>query len=317
MKHIHFTKRLVLAVCAFAFLATGCINEDLDQCYKLRLRVLNVAGIDITQNSRAQDATIYVFDGDGKYLESVTMTYSQIIAMEEIKLKTPYKEGMKLSFLAWGNALGAANTVNIYESQTMQDFKLMLATKEDGVGATKVELFGGTEAIVTAEGNLRQDEWIEIGPKAGTITMATYNLQRYLARAGISDKEFYLRLNDTKGGLDSEATPLSASAILAQDGGWTIPKSDAYSALNFTADEWVSPEVEDFGIASKDLKALIRTADGNVLDEDMFDYVDEAEIEIVPEKDTFVLFEWGDDGVYVGTRVIIRPWGYVEDPIEF
>lgn len=317
MKHIHFTKRLVLAVCAFAFLATGCINEDLDQCYKLRLRVLNAAGVDITRNSRSEDATIYVFDENGKYLESVTMTYNQITEMQEIKLKTPYKEGMKLSFLAWGNALGAANTVNIYESQNLNDFKLELASKEDGVGATKVELFGGTEAIVTAEGNLRQDEWIEIEPKAGTITMATYNLQRYLARAGISDNEFKLRLNETKGGLGSEATPLNAEATLAQDGGWGIPKSDAYSALDFTADEWVSPEIEDYAIASTGLSALIRTADGNVLDDDMLDYVDENPIEIAPENDAFVLFEWGDDGVYIGTRVIVRPWGYVEDPIEF
>lgn len=317
MKHIQFTKRLVLAVCALAFLATGCINEDLDQCYKLRLRVLNAKGEDITGNSRAEDATIYVFDENGKYLESVTMTYTQITEMQEIKLKTPYKEGMKLSFLAWGNALGAANTVNVYESQNINDFKLELAPKENGVGATKVELFGGTEAIVTAEGNLRQDEWIEIEPKSGTITMTTLNLPRYLERKGISDQNFYLRLNDTKGGLDSEATPLSASATLAQDGHIGIP-TDPY-ILNygdFTDKEWLSAEYEDYSIISTDLRALIQTANGEILDDDIFNMLGEP-LSIVPEKDAVVIFEWDDNGVYVGTKVIVRPWGYVDDPHEW
>lgn len=317
MKHIHFTKRLVLAVCAFAFLATGCINEDLDQCYKLRLRVLNEFGQDITGISRSEDATIYVFDENGKYLESVTMTYSQITGLEEIKLKTPYKEGMKLSFLAWGNALGAANTVNIYESQNLKDFKLELAAKEDGVGATKVELFGGTEAIVTAEGNLRQDEWIEIEPKSGTMTMTTYNLQRYLDRKGLSDKEFKLRLNDTKGGLDSEATPLSASATLAQDGRLGLPQSEfVRDSRTFTEDEWVSPEQEDFGLVSEDLTAIIYRTNGEILDEKITDVTGDP-IKIVAGEDRLVIFEWDENGVYVGTKVIVRPWGQVDDPIEF
>lgn len=43
MKHILFTKKLLLSVVAlFAIIATSCIKEDLDQCYTLKLKVENI-----------------------------------------------------------------------------------------------------------------------------------------------------------------------------------------------------------------------------------------------------------------------------------
>lgn len=48
MKHILFTKKLLLSVVAlFVMIATSCIKEDLDQCYTLKLKVENIKGDEI------------------------------------------------------------------------------------------------------------------------------------------------------------------------------------------------------------------------------------------------------------------------------
>jgi len=48
MKSILTKKVLFLALVAVTVFATGCIKEDLDECYKLTLKVVNHKGDDIT-----------------------------------------------------------------------------------------------------------------------------------------------------------------------------------------------------------------------------------------------------------------------------
>lgn len=49
MKHILFTKKLLLlAMVLLGISTTGCIKEDLDECYTLKLKVENIKGDDIT-----------------------------------------------------------------------------------------------------------------------------------------------------------------------------------------------------------------------------------------------------------------------------
>ena len=48
MKSILTKKVLFLALVAVTVFTTGCIKEDLDECYKLTLKVVNHKGDDIT-----------------------------------------------------------------------------------------------------------------------------------------------------------------------------------------------------------------------------------------------------------------------------
>ena len=51
MKHILFTKKLLLlAMVLLGISTTGCIKEDLDECYTLKLKVENIKGDDITES---------------------------------------------------------------------------------------------------------------------------------------------------------------------------------------------------------------------------------------------------------------------------
>ena len=60
MKSILTKKGLFLALVAVMVLATGCIKEDLDECYKLTLKVVNHKGDDITALSVVSEAKLFI-----------------------------------------------------------------------------------------------------------------------------------------------------------------------------------------------------------------------------------------------------------------
>ena len=59
MKSILTKKVLFLALVAVTVFTTGCIKEDLDECYKLTLKVVNHKGDDITALSARSLRCLY------------------------------------------------------------------------------------------------------------------------------------------------------------------------------------------------------------------------------------------------------------------
>ena len=101
MKQInHPCQWLLAAVCSGALLLTSCIQENLVACYKLTLKAENAKGDDVTGIALA-DASLYVFDENYEYLQTVRMTEGQIRNREEIRLN--YPEDRNLHVIAWGN----------------------------------------------------------------------------------------------------------------------------------------------------------------------------------------------------------------------
>ena len=77
MKQInHPCRWLLAAVCTAALTLTGCIQENLAACYKLTLKAENAKGEDVT-GLALTDASLYVFDEDYSYLETVRLTQNQ------------------------------------------------------------------------------------------------------------------------------------------------------------------------------------------------------------------------------------------------
>ena len=80
MKSILTKKVLFLALVAVTVLATGCIKEDLDECYKLTLKVVNHKGDDITALSVVSEAKLFIYDNNSKRLTRAisTMPLSEV-----------------------------------------------------------------------------------------------------------------------------------------------------------------------------------------------------------------------------------------------
>ena len=70
------------ALCLLGVLATSCIKDDLDECYKLRLKAENIKGEDVTGLGYVSAASLYIFDENLNYLETrVRMMRSCLITI--------------------------------------------------------------------------------------------------------------------------------------------------------------------------------------------------------------------------------------------
>lgn len=301
MKHIHFTTlRLLLGVFALGLLATSCINEDLDACYKLTLKVVNTGGENITASGDVSDATIYVFDESNNFVETVKMSVDAIRSSTPITLKTPYRADKKLYFVAWGNI--ASGDVIITEGQKIADFKAQLRS-DNGVASQPSDLFGGHKMIITAQNNLKQNEEIVIEPKVGGVTLRTEGLPNYQKNNPLrSDDNFAFSVDKTSSEYNYEGN-LQGDLVFYEPEG------------QMTADqEFATPLPHSVFPGDKLAGSLF--LDGETIG---FDDKDENgnDINVGPHQQKEFVFVFGDNGAFLGIRVIVRPWGYVPDDIEW
>jgi hypothetical protein len=98
MKSILTKKVLFLALVAVTVFATGCIKEDLDECYKLTLKVVNHKGDDITALSVVSEAKLFIYDNNSKLLDTRDLNDAFIRGKETIELN--YPESSKLHLIA-------------------------------------------------------------------------------------------------------------------------------------------------------------------------------------------------------------------------
>lgn len=319
MKHI-FSKAkafLPMLCIGWGILATSCINENLDACYTLTLRVLNSSGDDITEGDAVLDAGLYIYDENGRYLETVTLNAAQVKSHTPVEINYPATANLRI--VAWGNTEGAQQTVAA--GSTINDHTLQLATRTGS--ATVMEhprdlFFGSDEDIPLRAGVLTRNEVVDISPKVGRLQMRTENLAAGLAawreQNGLradEDVTFDFYFDKSFGRVISDGTT-------ASDG-----LSHNPAAAQSTEGEWDMQEVEDGfeNVLPGELQEGAFHINGVVFETEAIDYTTGEPIHTEEGYDTIVVFEWNDLGEFAGLRVdmqvSVRPWERVEDPMEW
>lgn len=308
MKHILFTtKALLLALCiGWGLLATSCINEDLDGCYTLTLKAVNINGEDITESGDVTDAALYIYDENGKYLETVNMTVNQIVNRTPVQIN--YPASAKLTIVAWGNTVGSEQKV--VAGSTINDLTMELATKTSAVMEHPRDLFFGDDDIPLKAGVLTRNEEVVISLKVARIEMRTENLakgiEKWREQQGLRADEdvsfdFYFKesLNKVDYSGNVEGEKLS---------------HNPYAELT-TGYEWETPEFEN--VLPGELQKGTFNINGTEYAVESKDRNTGEEIKLVEGQEGLIIFQWGDDGAFLGITVKVRPWGYVEDNIEW
>ena len=304
MKRISFIKQLLFsALCLLAVLATGCIKEDLDECYKLRLRAENIKGEDITATGYVSTASLYIFDEDLNYLETRVLDKDFIISHDEIVLDN-YTADRKLNIVAWGNVNVLGDKQEVSESKRIDELKVMLKN-QNTLAVMPDSLYYGIQQVQTkASGGITENKEIVVHPKVGSVTIETINLEYGLRSRGISsvhECDFYL--NKTLSGFDYQGEQIGDSV-------YYNPASEP-STLNIG--EWKTPNQQtacpgnSMGV-SLDINGInlgSATVDQNG-----------KPIETKAGENTHIVLEFAEDGT-LSARVQVRPWGEVNDHIEF
>lgn len=304
MKHISSTKQCLLAALfVWALVATGCIKEELDACYKLRLKV-EKNGNDITSSGYVSNASLYIFDENLNHLETRQLDKDFIVSRRVIEL--PYPENRKLKIVAWGNETNGRQEVS--EAQRIEELKVMLKS-QNGLAQTPDSLYYGNKQVVTKAGGIADaDAEIVIRPKVGTFMVQTIGLEYKLRSMGLKAAgELDYNMDRTLSGFDYQGK-------LIGDSVYYIPRS----AWNESGKEWITP-VEETMCAGENLKVKLNMGDL------MLGMATEAVNSRTGKKGpiicyegelTEVVIEFAPDGS-LSARMRITPWGAVRDSIKF
>lgn len=304
MKHISSTKQgLWIALIAWVILAAGCIKEELDACYKLRLKVER-KGNDITSSGYVSNASLYIFDEKLNYLETRRLDKDFIVARKVIEL--PYPENRKLNIVAWGNETNGRQ--DITEAERIEEFKVMLKS-QNGLAQTPDSLYYGIKQVVTKAGGIADaDAEIVIRPKVGTFKVQTSGLEYKLRSLGMKAAgEMDFNMDRTLSGFDYQGKLIGDSVYYVPRSGW-----------NDSQKEWITPEEETM-CAGENLKVKLNMGDLTL--GTATEAIDSQTGEIGPIKCregelTEVIIEFAPDGS-LSARMRITPWGAVRDSIKF
>ena len=142
MKSILTKKVLFLALVAVTVFTTGCIKEDLDECYKLTLKVVNHKGDDITALSVVSEAKLFIYDNNSKLLDTRDLNDAFIRGKETIELN--YPESSKLHLIAWGNLKGHQD---VNEATKVEDFAVSLKSEGEIAQSPDSIFFGDIDVL--------------------------------------------------------------------------------------------------------------------------------------------------------------------------
>lgn len=304
MKHnMKLTKKTILIPLLLVGLifATSCIKDDLDECSKLTLKVVNHLGDDITALRTVKGTTLYVFDENLKLLDKLSLDEDFVVNRKEIQLN--YPEGQKLHLVAWGN-LSTANQ-NVVESTSATDLQVMLKSDDNGLAASPDSLFYGAKDVqVMGIGVAGGNQEIVLEPKTGTISMSTEGLQYYMETRPLrASDEFDFYLNKTLGSYNYKGEQVGDSVYYNPDSQW-----------DESAIERVTVEPKNSALGTK-LSCAIQLGNEEIQSVTKALNTNEEEVDIAvnPHQNTHVTFRWNEDGAFIGARITVTPWGEVID----
>jgi Fimbrillin-A associated anchor proteins Mfa1 and Mfa2 len=303
MKYRLFAKKsLFLALAALAITLASCIKEDLDECYKFTLVVHNHKGDDITPQGTVSQATLFVFDETGKFLEKRDLDRDFIVGRKVIELN--YPENQKLHCVAWGNLKGNQQVSNATKAD---DLTVSLIMKNDMAQAPDSLFFGSKDVTVLGNGVAGGNQEIVVVPKTGTIEMVTIGLDNEIAwneglRASseVATCQFYM--DRTKSKFDSQGNLMGDSVSYNPDGTWK-------------SGEWETPKPQSFVEGQNMVGTLTVNGRSYPVTKGLTDDGKEENIDVLVFQNKLVQFQFDEQG-QLSVRIKVTPWGVVEDDPE-
>lgn len=307
MKSILFTKKaLSLVLLAVTMLTAGCIKDDLDECSKLTLKVVNYQNDDITPLGDVKDVSLYVFDENKTLLETVQLDKDFIVNRKEILLN--YPEGTKLTLVAYGNLSGGNQEVKT--GTKAEDLLVSVKKTDDGQAFSPDSIFYGNKEVVTfgVGGYVGGNQEIVIHPRTGTVTMRTVNLPKAPLsglKAG-EDVTYQFQVDRLKESLDYSGTQAGSTVHYNPDGELDNSR------------EWITPDRTNM-YDNENLEGSIYY-NGQLLqsvEDGVYEDGTRGPITVQAQRNTLIQLEWGDDGAFLGAKIKVTPWGVVDDNIDW
>lgn len=296
MKYTMLKYKLVAGLCCVAsVLLSGCINDYLDECYYLRVKILNDKGDEITGSI---PTSLYIYDEEGKYLETKTFSAEELRDYPAVKLDYPASK--KLQIVSWSDT--ESPSIVLTRGEKIEDLLLRVKSEADGQAASPDQAYwGNIDVTTTAAGGITRNDTIVLRPQMGQIYIYTIGFQYRLRASGLKSTiqpDCDYKVDNSKDAYNYKGERTGSDVFFNPDTEWR--SGELYSPTST--------------ITSGDTLAVSVNRDKNALDTATRD--DEGNY-IIPQagKRLVVVFEYGENGALISVRQAIRDWGVVDDDI--
>lgn len=206
MKQKTIIRRMLFAVLlwAWAWLCPGCTYEQTTDCPQsatLDIKVVDVAGEDITDNGEIETLSLYIFDHRQRYLKNINTRVG-----EPLSIYFPDQD--TLHVVSWGNLKREHQTIsNLVPGTPMSEaFVRLNKTQPPGskAGPTRAvaespdDLFYSYNVISLKSGNQTSYQ-LQMNRTVGSMSIVLRNLQSYANRY---DEHFALLVRETYDAVD-------------------------------------------------------------------------------------------------------------------
>lgn len=297
MKYTMLKYRLIIALfCVAGLSLSGCINDFLDECYYLRVKIVNADGDEITGSI---PTSLYIYDENGKYLETKSFEADELRAYPAVKLNYPANK--KLQIVSWSDIESSA--AELTRGEKIEDLLLNVENiKADQSATSDQAYYGNVNVIATSGGGITKNDTIVLRPQIGQIYIYTEGFQYSLKnRSGLKstiEPNCDYKVNNSKGVINYKGERVGSETSCSPETEWR------------SGELYAPPST----IASGDTLEVALNIDNEVRDTRIKDVNGNY---IIPPagKQVLVIFEYGEDGAFIGVRQVIRDWGVVDDDI--
>lgn len=182
----YFLRPLSLAF-MLPFILTGCVNEDLSDCFSIptiMVQVVAPAGADPVDSSDIKNMTLYVFDKDGRFIgthiarpnETIALNYPDAGSLQVVAVANPSTTNETVTSFSAGDRI-TAGTI------TFKQFKNDFST---AVHTSLSDLFWGMAGVVNDRSS-QEHVILDITRITASVNIKIRGLQEY---AGTKDENF-------------------------------------------------------------------------------------------------------------------------------
>lgn len=195
---------VLVTVLVTAFVAAGCIKEDLTGCYEpkftLQVRAFDADGKEVGSET-VKDVTLYIFDENKKFIDSRQVTLWESVILD-------YPDHDTLTLVAWGNCKQGHQTMPALQKGDYLEtaFVSLIQTQARKISlipeaGSPDDLFHGIVNITTDDASGKQ---LDIRRKTSGVVITTRYLKEYV---GTTEGEFSYSLRKSSDKLDFYGKP--------------------------------------------------------------------------------------------------------------
>lgn len=295
-------KRLPLLFITISILVLGvvtsCVKENLDACYQVVIKVVNLNGDEITRSGDVSHVTLFVFDHDSTFLESIAVDREIIVNKRPVVLDYPVDRPLHL--VAFGGTVPLETKQEVPEltaSDKMNDLKVRMK-ESNRIAFPPDDLFSGVEDITIDKSDFQTYE-VVIRKKVTKVIVRTEGFDHIPTKAV---EGYSFRVLDVPGGLDYQGDGLDETAVYNPDYRLIAEKNVLLSDTSNV-------------VPNKRIYAEFTRPDGTT---DRVEADDENE-PFIPKlgENLTIVFVYGPNGT-LSCRTEVTPWGTGDDQnIEF